>query len=88
MADLTDSAFRDAILAKALANISGTSAFDINRVLQQLFPGRGKCYVEEVSDMVIRYVFEFPLTPVELNVILFKKIIPCPAGVAFSVLQI
>lgn len=88
MADLADPAFRDAILAKALANISGTSNFDINRVLQQLFPGRGKCYVEEVAPRVIRYVFHFPLTPAELNIILYKKIIPRPCGVAFSVLQI
>lgn len=88
MADLTDDAFRDAILAKALANISGTSNFDINRVLTQLFPGRGKCYVQEVSSMVIQYVFEFPLTEAEINIILYKNIIPRPSGVAFSVLQI
>lgn len=88
MADLADDAFRDAILAKALANISGTSAYDVNRVLQQLFPGRGKCYTKYVSPMVVQYVFEFPLTPAELNVILYKDIIPRPAGVEFSVLQI
>ena len=88
MADLADDAFRDAILAKALANISGTSSYDINRVLQQLFPGRGECYVKEVSPMVIQYVFHFPLTPAELNIILYKNIIPRTSGVEFSVLQI
>jgi hypothetical protein len=88
MADLADDAFRNAIKAQALANISGTSSYDINRVLQQLFPGRGKCYVQVVSPMVIRYVFEFPLTPDELNIILYKGIIPRPCGVEFSVLQI
>ncbi len=83
--ELPDDAYRVLILAKALANISATTARGINRVLQQLFPGRGKAYVVDGLDMTMSYVFEFQLTVVEYAVLVNSGVLPHPAGVGYSV---
>jgi len=51
--EMNDDNFRQAILAKALANISNCSAFSINRILMLLFGGplRSACYVVDNQDM-------------------------------------
>ena len=48
--ELTDSAFRTLIFAKALANITSGSIPAINQILLNLFPHRGNCYVSEGGD--------------------------------------
>lgn len=45
--DLADPAFRLLILAKAASNISNGSIPSINRILMNLFPGRGNAYVTD-----------------------------------------
>jgi len=45
--NLSDQSYRQLIYAKAAANISSGSIPAINRVLLNLFPNRGNCYVEE-----------------------------------------
>lgn len=78
---LGDDAYRQLILVKALANISRTTAPAINQLLQNLFAGRGRCYVNDLGNMSLRYVFEFLLTPYEFAIITQSGAIPRPTGV-------
>jgi len=85
---LTDSAFRTLIFAKALANICDGSIPAINQVLMSLFPNRGNCYVTDGEDMTMTYTFRFFLTPVEQAIVSQSGVLPKPAGVEASVVQI
>lgn len=85
---LTDSAYRTLIFAKALANISDGSIAGINQILLNLFPGRGNCYVTDGLDMTMTYTFEFALSPVELTIVSTSGVLPKPAGVSATVVQI
>ncbi len=60
---LDDDAFRSLILLKALSNISIDSAPSINQLLQNWL-GPVRAYVQDLGQMALSYVFEFPLTPV------------------------
>ncbi|AYO83569.1 DUF2612 domain-containing protein [Methylobacterium brachiatum] len=46
---LSDEAYRQLIYAKAAANITDGAIPSINRILINIFPGRGNCYVQEDS---------------------------------------
>lgn len=81
---LTDTAFRAYILAKAISNISPASSMAINRLLNNLFAGRGRCYVEDLGGMQINYVFEFALLPYE-DAILRTGVLLRPAGVGITI---
>ena len=78
---LADDAYRQLILIKALANISATNAPTINQLLRNLFAGRGRCYVNDLGGMQLRYTFEFLLTPYELAIMTQSGALPRPAGV-------
>lgn len=78
---LEDDAYRKLILVKALANISATTAPALNQLLQNLFAGRGRCYVNDLGDMQLRYTFEFLLTPYEFAIMTQSHALPRPAGV-------
>lgn len=82
---LTEDAYRQVILAKALFNICNGSTQAINQILLNLFPGRGNCYVAETGPLAIAYTFDFALTPVEFATITQLNILPRPAGVAATV---
>lgn len=84
---LEDSAFRLIILAKALTNISDCTVPSLNRMLQALFPGRGRCWVNDLQGMEIRYAFEFELLPWEKSIINSDSL-PRPGGVLVSVAEI
>lgn len=84
---LEDSSFRLLILAKALTNISDCTVPSLNRMLQDLFPGRGRCWVNDLQDMEIRYTFEFELLPWEKSIINSDSL-PRPGGVLVSVAEI
>ena len=84
--EMSDEAYRKLILTKALANISVTTAPSINQILQNLFAGRGRCYVNDQGNMQMRYTFEFDLEPWELSIMTKSKILPRPAGVLITVL--
>jgi len=77
---LTDEDYRTLIMVKAMANISDCSAPSLNRLLQNLFAARGRCYVQDTGGMTMAYVFEFQLTQIE-QVILDSGAFPRPAGV-------
>lgn len=78
---LTDSAYRRLIMVKAMANITDCTAPNVNRLLRFLFEGRGRCYVDDMGEMQMRYVFEFPLTTVEYSIMVNTNVVPRPAGV-------
>lgn len=84
---LEDIDFRTLIKIKALSNISSTNAPSINMILRQLFPER-PCYVVDEGNMRMSYVFEFSLTALEYAVLTQSGVMPKPAGVEISVLQI
>lgn len=85
---LADPAYRALILAKALANIADTTPKSLNRVLQKLFPDRGRAWVNDLGGMSIRYVFEFSLEPWEQAVLANGGVIPRPAGVMAIIAQV
>lgn len=82
--DLTDSAYRVLLLAKALFNITDGSILSINTILLLLFPARGNCYVVDNLDMTMAYKFEFALTSVELAIVGQSDVLPRPSGVLAS----
>lgn len=82
---LSDSAYRTLIMTKAFTNISDMTTFNLNKMLQTLFKGRGRCFVRDFGNMEIQYVFDFALTPWERG--LFQSnAVPGPAGVLVSTL--
>lgn len=85
---LTDDAYRTLILMKALWNISNSTAPAINQLLQNLFAGRGRCYVTDTGQMQIRFVFEFPLLPYEIAILTNSNAVPRPAAVLAQVMQL
>lgn len=86
--ELADDAYRKLILVKALANISATNSRSINQLLQNMFADRGRCYVNDLGNMSMRYTFEFYLEPYEMAILEQSGALPKPAGVSFSILQV
>jgi hypothetical protein len=78
---LSDTAFRTLILVKALSNISNSTALSYNNLLQNLFAGRGRCYVTDTGQMQILFTFEFNLQPYEISIITNSGAFPRPAAV-------
>lgn len=85
---LSDSAFRLLIMCKALTNIIRTSLPAINQILQNLFPGRGNCYVNDLGGMQIRYLFQFQLQSWEVSILQTAGALPRPTGVRATIAQI
>lgn len=85
---LTDNAYRVLILAKALSNISSADSKSLNRVLNELFPGRGRAYVNDLGSMSMRVTFEFPLEPWERSVLTAPNVMPRPAGVKLNIIEL
>ncbi|MDE1006995.1 MAG: DUF2612 domain-containing protein [Paraburkholderia fungorum] len=85
---LADDAFRTLILVKALANITDGSIPSYNRLLQNLFAGRGRCYVNDLGNMQMRYTFEFYLQPFEMAIMTQSGALPRPTGVLASIMQV
>lgn len=85
---LTDTAYRTLLLLKAFVNVSETTIPALNSMLQTLFAGRGRCYVQDYGSMAMAYAFEFALTPVEYAILTQTGIPPHPAGVMVSIVQV
>lgn len=85
---LSDSAYRKLILMKALLNISNSSVPSLNQLLQNLFEGRGGCYVRDDGDMQITFVFKFELLPFERAILTRSNAIPRPAAVKSLILEV
>jgi hypothetical protein len=85
---LADDSYRTLILTKAMSNISASTSRAFNQLLQNLFVGRGRAYVNDLGNMQMRYVFEFYLTAAEFAIISQGNAMPRPAGVGYYVMQI
>jgi hypothetical protein len=85
---LVDSAYRTLILVKALANISNCTAPSLNQLLQNLFAGRGRCYVSDTGGMQMLFTFEFSLYPYEIAILTQSGAVPRPAAVNARILQL
>ena len=79
--NLSDSAYRTLLFAKAATNITNAAIPAINAILLSLFPGRGTCYVADGENMTMTYTFNFPLTEVETAIVTTKNVLPAPVGV-------
>jgi hypothetical protein len=84
---LSDDAYRTLILVKALSNISNCTAPSLNQLLQNLFAGRGRCYVGDLGNMQMSFTFEFYLQPFELAIMTQSGAIPRPAAVGAYLVQ-
>lgn len=82
---LSDDAYRVLIMTKALANISSFTAPSVNALLRYLFAGRGSCYVLDLGNMQMQYVFNFALQPWEASVLQQPQLMPRPAGVGCTI---
>jgi Protein of unknown function (DUF2612) len=85
---LTDDGFRTLIFAKALSNITDGSIRQVNQILMTLFPGRGNCYVIDNQNMSMVYHFNFVLAPFEAAIVLASGVMPKPAGIILTVVQV
>lgn len=85
---LSDEAYRRLIFAKALANISDGSIPSINQILINLFSEYGNCYVVDNLDMTLTYTFGSELSPVDFAIVTQSGVLPRPAGVAASIVQL
>lgn len=85
---LPDDTYRTLILTKALANIVSTTAQNLNKLLRNLFPNRGRCYVLDNGGMSMTFVFEFAITEPEYIILTQSGVLPHPAGVMYNVVVI
>ncbi len=85
---LTDTAYRRLILAKALSNISDGSIPGINQILINLFSSYGNCYVTDGGNMTMTFTFGSDLSPVDFAIVSQSGILPKPAGVTVSIVQL
>jgi hypothetical protein len=85
---LTDDAFRQLILAKAYANITNGSVPSINQILMTLFGSSGACWCTDGQNMTMTYTFGFQLSPVQYAIVAQSGVIPRPAGVSVTIIQL
>lgn len=85
---LSDTAYRKLILAKALANISDGSIAGINQILINLFSEYGNCYCTDGLDMTMTYTFGDTLSPVDFAIVSQSGVLPRPAGVSVTIVQL
>lgn len=84
---LTNEVYRNLIMMKAAANISDCTIPQLNRLLMFMFGESGRCYVRNDGDMVMSYVFEFPLSISELAIVQSSGALPAPVGVTVNIVQ-
>jgi hypothetical protein len=82
--ELTNDAYRELILLKALANIVYASAPNINALMRAMFDK--PCYCLITGHMQMRYVFEFDLSPYQRHLVYNTDILPRPCGVDISII--
>lgn len=86
---LSDDAFRLLILAKGLANICDGSIRATNQILINLFGNTfGNAYVNDTGNMTMQFVFSAPLDPVSFAIVTESGVLPVPAGVSATVVQL
>lgn len=81
---LPDAQYLVLLLAKAFANISGTSVQALNQLAQTVF-GVGAMCVLDLGGMAMAYVFATPPSAVNLAIAESSGVFPHPSGVAAAV---
>ena len=85
---MKDDTFRLLIMMKALSNISGCSAQDLNQILQTLFTPLGViAYVNDLGNMACTIVCNQMLNAVELSVLTSSGAMQRPAGVSMNLVN-
>lgn len=82
--ELTNDAYRELILMKALSNIVYATAPNINALMRAMFSG--PCYCLITGHMQMRYVFEFNMTAYQRHLVYNTDILPRPCGVEISII--
>ena len=82
---LSDEVFRQLILVKAISNISDCSIKTYNKILMQLFPGRGNAFVTDTGNMSMLLSFNFALAPFEIAMLKQSGAFSNPAGVNLDI---
>ena len=91
---LLDDPYRTLILAKALFNISDGTISSINQILINLFgptgllPVAGNSYCTDGLNMTMTYTFGSTLDYVQTAIVYQSGVLPRPAGVAATVVQL
>ncbi len=91
---LLDGPYRVLILAKALANICNATIPAINQILINLFaptgllPVAGNSYCTDGLDMTMTYTFGAALDPVQHAIVYQSGVLPTPAGVSFTIVEL
>jgi len=81
---LSDSQYRQLLLAKAQANLSSCSIQALNALAQAVF-GDGAMFVVDLGGMAMEYVFASAPSVIDLAIAESSGVFPHPTGVATSV---
>ncbi len=84
---LSDTIYRNLILAKAAANIWDGSINGLNAILRLMFPGE-KSYVIDNLNMTMTYQFDWTPTTTDLAIINSSGVLPRPCGVSYNVIHL
>lgn len=85
---LTDDEFREMIKFKQFGSRWNGAIQSMNTFLNDIFKDRGNCYMIDKQDMTVEiFVFEFPLSDVELFLFKEKDILPRPAAVGVDIFE-
>lgn len=85
---LSDPAYRQLIMVKALSNITDCSIPAINQILRNLFGQLGDAYCTDMGGMEMTYTFNFAIDPVSYAIITQSGAMPRPSGVHATVIQL
>lgn len=92
--NLSDAAYRILLLAKAAFNITNCAIPAINQVLIDLFgpnglsPVAGNSYCTDTGNMTMTYTFGSTLSPLQQSIVFQSGVLPRPAGVLATVVQL
>lgn len=79
--------FRSLIMLKALSNISRATSPALNQLLQNWLGAGSRAYVQDLGGMVMVFIFEFTLTPIQLLILQKSGIFLRPAAVLSNIVQ-
>lgn len=82
--ELTNDAYREIILLKAMSNIVYATAPNINALMRSMF--NDPCYCLISGHMQMQYIFEFELSAYQRNLVYNTEILPRPCGVEINII--
>jgi hypothetical protein len=78
--------FRSLVMLKALSNILYPSSQALNQLLQNWLGAGSRAYVQDLGKMTMAYVFEFPLTAAQTQILQNSGIFLHPSGVLVTII--